>query len=249
MGETLEALCRLQAVELQLAEFRHAREAKTRRIEYHKRQIAKTEEKLQKSRASFRERQSRLDAIQLDITAREESVDKHRQALNKAKTNKEYAAILTAMNTEKADNSKLETQLLQLMDVCQGLKDETALADAEKASLLEDLARAQEVLNTYDAESQQQRDSLQAERDACAEKVPPTALANFDRVAEHHDGEAMVPVVKLHPKRDEYVCSGCNMKLTLEVTNSLQSRDEIQICKVCGRILYLETPATQRSGA
>jgi predicted nucleic acid-binding Zn-ribbon protein len=218
-------------------------------VDHHKRQIAKTDEKLNEDRISLRERQARLDALQLDIAAREESIDKHRQALNKAKTNKEYASILAAMNTEKADNAKLETQLLQLMDACQSLKDEAARIDEGRALLLKDLNRAEEALQSYDAESQERRDGLQAERDACADRVPPSALATFNRVAEHHDGEAVVPVIRLHPKRDEYACSGCNMKLTLEVVNSLQSRDEIQVCKVCGRILHIETPATQRSGA
>ena len=55
----------------------------------------------------------------------------------------------------------------------------------------------------------------------------------------------MVPVHKLHPKREEYMCGGCNLKVTLEIVNSLQTRDEIQVCKVCGRILFIETPQTQ----
>ena len=35
------------------------------------------------------------------------------------------------------------------------------------------------------------------------------------------------------------------MTLTLEVVNLLKTSDEIQICKVCGRILYLENAARQ----
>jgi predicted nucleic acid-binding Zn-ribbon protein len=53
----------------------------------------------------------------------------------------------------------------------------------------------------------------------------------------------------MHPKRDEYLCSGCNMKVTLEVINALQTRDELQTCKVCGRILYWEAPEKQRARA
>ncbi len=35
-------------------------------------------------------------------------------------------------------------------------------------------------------------------------------------------------------------CGGCNMKVALEIINALQSRDEIQTCSACGRLLYLE---------
>lgn len=247
MGETLEALHRLQAVERRLATLRREKEARARRVEYHKRRATTAEERLKENHNTIRERQVKLDAIQLDVTAREESVNKHRQALNMAKTNKEYAAILTALNTEKADNAKLETEILQLMDEVQGLQDETAAVEEEKAGLLEEVAHAEEALRTYETESRQQYSELNSARDEHAENVPPTALATFSRVAEHHDGEAMVPVSKLHPKRDEFGCSGCNIKVTLEVVNALQTSDEIQVCKVCGRILFLEKPAAQRT--
>jgi predicted nucleic acid-binding Zn-ribbon protein len=248
MGETLEALHRLQAVERQLAEIRRDREAKVRRVEYHRRQIRKAHEKLEATQASIRERQTRADALQLEMTSFEESIDKHRQALNTAKTNKEYAAILTAMNTEKADSAKLETQILQELDAAQALKNEAAKIEATIVKLTEDATRADTSLQEHDKKWKNQRDGLQADRDVCAEKVPPAALAVFNRVAEHHDGEALVPVSRLHPKREEYICSGCNMKVTLEVINALHTRDDIQECAVCGRILHLDsTPSAQRS--
>ena len=249
MGETLEALHRLQTIELQLAEIRRTREAKARRVEHHQRQAGKVDQQLQGNQLETRELQVRLDALQLDATAREDSISKHRQALNKAKTNREYAAILTALNTEKADNAKLETKILQLMEEVQTHKDEAASKELEKNELLGDIAHAEEALRAYDRESKERREDLQAKRDECAATIAPSALAAFNRVAEYHEGEAMVPISKFHPKRDEYVCSGCNMQVALEVINSLQMRDEIQVCMVCGRILYLETPQKQRTRA
>lgn len=249
MGEALEALHRLQTVELQLAEIRRTREAKARRVEYHQRQAGKADQQLQGNQLEARELQIRLDALQLDATAREDSISSHRQALNKAKTNREYAAILTALNTEKADNAKLETKILQLMEEVQTHKNEAGTTELEKNSLLDDVARAEETLRAYDGESKERRDDLQAKRDECAATVAPSALAAFNRVAEYHEGEAMVPISKLHPKRDDYVCSGCNMQVALEVINSLQMRDEIQVCLVCGRLLYLEAPQKQRTRA
>ena len=121
MGETLlDALHRLQEIELKLAEIRGKREAKTRVIESRKRKERQAEAKLLASERSLRERQMRLDALSLDVAAREQSIQKHREALNKAKTNKEYAGILAAMNTEKADAAKIETSILEFMEEIQG---------------------------------------------------------------------------------------------------------------------------------
>lgn len=247
MGQVMEALHRLQAIERQLAEIRRNRDAKVRRHDHHKRLARNAEEKLRETQLTYRTRQVRLDAAQLDVNAREESVDKHRQGLNKAKTNKEYAAILAAMNTEKADNAKIETEILQLMEETQALQDQATKIKEGRTKVLHDVARAEETLSAFDAESKSEYESLQAERDKFADGIPPTTLVTFTRVAEHHDGEALAPATRIHPKRDDYICTGCNITLTLEDVNLLRTRDEIHICRVCGRILFFEEAPAQRA--
>ena len=240
MGETLEALHRLQAVETQLAAMRRERDGKTRRLEAQKRRAKDAEERLQGQHQAVRERQAKLDALTLDVASREDGVAKQREALNKARTNKEYAAILTAINTAKADNSKLESSILHLMEQIQALNNEGAVIESERVKLRAGVETAEEGLHVFEEQSRERFERLEATRDECAQKIAPTALALFTRVAERHGGEALVPVMKLHPKRDDYVCTGCNMKITLEVVNSLQTRDDLQLCNVCGRVLYLE---------
>jgi predicted nucleic acid-binding Zn-ribbon protein len=65
----------------------------------------------------------------------------------------------------------------------------------------------------------------------------------FERACERHDGEALALIQKAHPKRAEYTCTGCHMSVTLETINALQTKDEVQLCQHCQRILYLEAPA------
>jgi len=247
MGVILEELRRLQAVEMQLAAIQRNRASKEDQVEVRRRQVRRMDEKLQENHRKARECQMRLDALSLDVTMREEAVGKHRQALNKAKTNKEYAAILSAMNTEKADNTKLESGVLQLMEELQKLKTEGAAIETEKAKLLEQAEAAEEALKAFDAQSKRERDELQTGREASAGKLTAAAMDMFDRVAQRHEGEAMAAVTKLRPKRDEWACGGCNMKVTLDIINALQTRDDIMLCNVCGRILYLEAPAAPKS--
>ena len=249
MGQTLEALHRLQAVELQLAEIRQGRESKVRRVDHHQRLVQKSESQLKEHRAAAIQRQIKQDALQLDVAAREQTIDRHRQALNKAKTNKEYSAVLEAMNTEKADNAKLEGEVLQMMEDAQALQEKIEAMAREQAEASERAAQAQAVLDDFDKRTRKQRKELEVERGVCAADLDPVILSSFTRVAERHDGEAMVSVFKLHPKRDDFACSGCNMKLTLDLINTLKTRDEVQICTSCARILYLEESLKQRSRA
>lgn len=249
MGKVLDALHRLQLVELRLAEIRATRGAKRRRVETQRRQVKRAEDNLEESKLNVRRCQVRLDAVQLEVDTREETTNKHRQALNAAKTNKEYAAILTAMNTEKADTAKFETEILQLMEEIGGLKDGAVQIEEEREKAEADLARAETALAKVDADSKSELSSLEAKRDECAEGLDPTILQSFNRVAERHDGEAMVALNRLHPKREDYVCGGCNMTITLEVVNLLRCQDRIQTCKTCGRVLFIEAQEGKRAGA
>jgi len=240
MGSKLTELRCLQEIELQLAAIRRNREGKARRVETQRNRIKQIEARRNENHATAKARQMKIDELSLDVASREDSVDKHRQALNNAKTNKEYAAILTALNTEKADSTKLETTILQLMDELGKMKAMGAEIETEQQKVLADVAAAEEVLRAYDAESRAELERLTSERDAVARKIEPTVMAVFDRAALRHDGEAMATVAKLRPKGDEWACAGCNMKVTLEIINSLFSRDEVKLCGVCGRIMYLD---------
>jgi len=247
MGELIEALHRLQDVELQLAQIRGVEEAKTRRISTHQRQLKKAEDKHHEVREDILERQKRIDLVSLDATAREETINNHREALSRAKTNKEYAAILLALNTEKADNAKVESEVIELLDRNQERQREQDGIEEQQAQMLERIASAEQDLQDYLTQTKEERRSLQTQREDCAENIPASALSTFARVAGRHDGEALASVSKIHPKREEYACSGCHMAVTLEVISTLRSRDEVQFCKVCGRILYVEEAKAKSS--
>lgn len=246
MGETLQSLHRLQTVERQLATIRRNRETKSKRVDTLQRQLRQIDERVRQFQLHMREQQMKIDALTLEVASREESVAKHREGLNKAKTNKEYGAILTAMNTEKADNSKIETTIVQHADELARIQTDAAKVDEERAKLLAGLAVAQKALEDFDQSVKAESDRLLAARGELAKAVNPATLQSFLRVAEYHDGEAMAPIAKIHPKREEYMCGGCNIGVTLDMVNSVRTRDEILLCRSCGRILYAETTPAAR---
>ena len=249
MGELLGELRRLQAVELELAGIRRNRGFKENRATRQRRQNKGIEDKLEANAASSRALQVRLDALALEVASREESTNKHRQALNRAKTNKEYAGILEAMNTEKADTGKIEATMLELMKEMETFKAGEDELVAERDKLTDQIAKSDAAIVAFDEQYRAERERLEVERGAFADSLPPAAMAAFTRASLRHDGEAMGTVVKPRPREDEYCCTGCNMKVTLEIVNSLHTRDEVQMCGSCGRILCLEDGIPSRSRA
>lgn len=247
MGKTLDALRRLQDIERRLADIRRNIETKARRVDIQKRNVQKADERLLDSQRAALELQAKIDAMTLEIAVREETIAKHREALHRAKTNKDYSAILAAMNTEKADTSKEEDELLRQMEQLQAIRDGQAAISEEKAKHLERLAVAESALTAYEGECAADRDRFQSSRDACAEGITAGVLSVFTRIADRHDGEALAAVVQPHPKRTDYACSGCNLNLTLPIVDALLTRDEIQICQACGRILYVDRSSTEKT--
>lgn len=244
MGATLDALHQLQNIETRLRSLREQIESKRRAVEARKRRLATLERETADTHEQIRKAQAEADRLELQRKTHEGHIAKLREALNQAKTNKEYAALLTQLNTDKANATKVEDQVLAALtrvdELKKGEQENRAKLQVERERLSEMEKQAADL----EASLADQLRSLQAQREAATDGVPPQILQLFERACEKHDGEAMAVIERTHPKRGEYTCSGCNMSLTLETINALQSNgDEVRICQTCSRILYLDAPA------
>lgn len=247
MGATLDALQKLQQIDQQLRSTREQIEVKQRSTRSAKRRVATLERQIEDSELQIRKTQAEVDRFDLERQSHEERISKLREALNRAKTNKEYAAILAELNTDKADASKLEDTALAAMaradekrKTQQEMQESLKAAQSRVQGLEQAAVELEERLGGRIAELEQQRDSA-------AEEIPPAVMGVFNRAADQNDGDAMAAIRQTHPKRAEYICSGCNMGVTLETINALQSNDRIQQCQTCMRILYLDVPAGART--
>ena len=101
------------------------------------------------------------------------------------------------------------------------ITEQVAGCAEEKSKFDARLAKAKQAVQDYLDETQQEREELLGRRREGSEGLPPTALATFTRVAEKHDGEGLAEVIRLHPKREEYACGGCNMTVPLDHVNAL----------------------------
>src|SRR5947207_14542407 len=89
------------------------------------------------------------------------------------------------------------------------------------------------------AQLQGEIDALLPEREAAAKEVPHKAREVFEKMAERLDGEALSAIAKPDRRREEYVCTACNMDLVTDVYNKLHARDDLVFCPSCRRILYI----------
>jgi predicted nucleic acid-binding Zn-ribbon protein len=239
MGPVLNALIKLQSVENQL------RAAKTKLARYRRNviiaenQVRRLQSALEAKKEEIQLTKVQSDRLELELRTRDEEIAKLRAHLNVSKTNKEYAAVLTQLNTTKADNSKIETQILELLkDIeadeaeCKNLQNQI---DEQKQKLEQTRKEAELMTTKYEAEIEE----IQAEWDRKAQSIPAEPLRVFNRVAETYDGEALAVVEKQESKTETYSCGGCFMGITTESVNLLLGKDDIIRCPSCTRILVL----------
>jgi len=247
MGRLLTALLHLQSIERQLAQIRGRLGSRKNAVSAYERRIGQLRTDHEALRARSMQRRADADRLDLDLKQKEEQVNKFRLALNNAKTNREYASILTQINTTKADNARTEEEALKVMQEADSIADEARKLEKE-------IAEEQELLEEVNRTSAEEIDRLEVTMAQLSEKraqaagdVKPESLSVFERLAESYDGEAMA-AIEIHGKRapHDYVCGGCYMSLSAEHANALQTRDELRTCPNCGRILYLE-PQTEGS--
>lgn len=246
MGATLDALHRLQQLEAELLSLRNKIKAKHRAARGAASRLKQLDAEIAAKREQLKHEQANADRVELDRKAKEQEIARLREALNRAKTNKEYQAILTQFNTDKLDNTKLEEKVLAMyagVDQIKTALKELEAAHAEESRRLRDLEQA---ALAFEESLRDQIASLESQREAIATDLPPTAVQLFDRVCERHEGEALAAVLQVNPRREEFICGGCNMSVPLERVNSLRSRDDIQTCPNCGRLLYVEPTAPAR---
>ncbi len=240
MSATLDALQTLQQVTLKLTALRSKIERKKRSVHSHDRRQAAYDVEAAAKHETILLRQAAVDQLELEVKTHEAQTTHLREALNKSKTNKEYAAILTQINTGKADNSKLEDRILEGLNELETLRSEEEVIRSKIEDEKQALANAHTAAEAFEQGSQAELEALARERTEAASAVPSSTLSIFDRVAERHDGEALARVIQPHPKRQEFMCDGCNMSVTLEQFVTLRAGTDIQVCNSCGRVLFLD---------
>ena len=249
MGPILSSLITLQGVEGELRKTQKKLKFIRQGVLKQQHLITQLQNALNAKREEIKLTRMQHDKLELELRVREDGITKSRVALNQARTNKDYSAILTRINTQKADKSKLEDQILNLMGQID--TDQAALREIE--SNIETNQQKLDELEQQGQEKQQVEqkvlDDLLKQRQEASESVPGEQRDLFDRLAERYDGEVLAKIEPSEKRRSEQTCGGCFMSIPLEIVNALMSRDDVQTCANCGRILVLDPNPKQQPTA
>lgn len=239
MGPSNVALLKLYRADQALREAGAKLNAVTRDVRAQEARNTQLKTRLDAAQQRHKELQARNANNELELKARSEHIDKLRERQSSAVNNKEYQALLVEINTAKVDRAKLEEAAIKVMEQLETASNEVKTLSASHQTEDAKLAEMRAKVGDKAAEAQAEVDRLKPDREAAAKEIKPDVLANFDKLAERFEGEALAAIERPNPREEEYLCTGCNMSLVADVYNKLKTRDEPLACPTCRRYLYI----------
>ncbi len=177
------------------------------------------------------EYQKTYRSLESDANANLPKVTKSKEKLASVKTNKEYQALLKEIEDIKTANSRIEDQMLEILEVLDNAevqltekKHEFETAKARVAGEKADIIETAEEDRTLLA-------GLQADFQAVLDTVNPDMLKAFRSVRSRIGSPTIARV-------EDAVCSGCHMNIPPQMYNELQRFESLMYCPQCQRIIY-----------
>lgn len=170
---------------------------------------------------------------ELELKTKEGEIVKANTQLSDIKTNKEYTAKISEIESKKADKSIIEEKILISYDESEAIIKEI---DQEKAVLALEEKKYLDKKAEVDSRVVEIKDRLkvlESQRERIAPNVEKAQLQRYERILSHKEGKAIVPVLGS-------TCGGCFMNVPNQTINAIKMKEGLIFCEMCARILYLE---------
>ena len=233
MKTQLELLVRLQSCDSAIL--------KAQKIqENHPREIKRLEEALERERQAVHDQENRFEEVkkkriakEKDLALEEEKVNKAKQRLTTVKTNKEYQAALKEIEATERQNSKIEEEILTIMEEADTLtikheKTEEHFKLTEKEAEEEKRKLEKQIIEYTQTIEEQQKMA-----EEFIAQIKPEVLDRYQRIKQKRSELTVVAV-------ENSCCLGCNMNIPPQLFNEVKTCQKIIVCPHCSRILYWE---------
>ena len=191
------------------------------------------------ARKAVDDARARLDTTRKETRAKEKDLEvtqakrlKSEGRLYEVKTNVEYSAVLTEIETIKQEKAAVEDEILTLMERQERLAGEIKEAEGRLKASLARCDTEEAELRARLAEVEGQLAHMRSDRSGVSRDVSPAVLGDYEKILRARGGLAIAPVMKPD------LCSGCRMLVRPQRLQELKAQNSLIACESCGRYLY-----------
>jgi len=233
LKEQLDLLWELQRIDLELRSIKDSQEGYPKEIKRldEKQKIEKEKIQKDKEKIELLEKERRRKEGQLSIE--QEKIKKTEGRMFEVKTNKEYQALLTEIETLKGANSREEEEILQLLDEMDELKKSLSKREKEIGATLAKIEGEKKILQEKMGRDQEILKRQMERRESVTKQLESTLYKLYNTLKEKRKGVGVVSV-------KQETCQGCFVNVPPQMFIEVQKNNTLIRCPNCNRILYWE---------
>ncbi len=233
MHPDLELLLKLQHVDYDIGELERSKEYMPDMMGSLQNEIDVSSKAIENSQTELEDLTVKQKTSELEVASLQEDLKRYQSQMLSIKTNKEYDALVTEIDTIKTRVTEYENDILSAEERIEELKNsEEALASNAKTIAENNgkqLKKLQERIDSVgDKISKQQH-----ERQRLASKVGKPALSIYERVRR---GKGAGVVVTLKKR----ACGGCFKSVPPQRYYEIRKGEKVVCCDNCGRLLVFD---------
>lgn len=233
--EKLEALERLQQVEIQIENLSKEADAIPARLSELESLVARARVAADLERGKVADAERARRQVENQLGDDKEKIKKWEQRLPQLKHPREFQALQREVDNLRRATTDAETQIGALKTSEESTKAALRTKESDVNAKEAGLAAEASSLRGKESELRAQVANLQGNRAELRAKVDPALLAQFDGVRKRRPGKALVPVAN-------GTCTACNRRVAPQLLNKLHG-GEVGPCGACQRLIYIPASA------
>ncbi len=233
MREQIEILVKLQTIDSHI----HQVNQRLGQVDDQKKQLDVDLHAVKFSKESLQaeidERNKTYRSLENDTSLNVSKVAASKAKLSAVKTNKEYQSLLKEIEDIQSLNSKLEDQMLEILDQIDQLEIQLAEKNRQYASTEKQVVTEKAEIEKAAAADREKLAGLQKDFQALMDTVAPEPLKIFQSVRNRVGNLTIAKV-------ENAVCAGCHMNIPPQLYNELQRFEALRYCPHCQRLIYAD---------
>ncbi len=231
MNNQLQKLIELQAIDREILEFDLILASVPGQIKSGQADMDAIAKELAEAKEVIADMNKSTKQLEADVQSENDHMAKIKTKLTAVKTNKEYTAILTEVESVKEKVSVFEDKELEIME---SLEEKSGELPAIESRFKEEESNFKEYKAKKEVEFERvkgEREVVKGKRQGILNTIEPKRLELYNQVLKRNDGVAVVAV------RDS-MCQGCFHRLRPQMVIDIKTGEDIVECAHCYRFLY-----------
>ncbi|MCP5105559.1 MAG: hypothetical protein GY950_19390 [bacterium] len=173
------------------------------------------------------------EKLEKEILLIKEKINKYKEQMSKATTNKEYQGFMAEIKYEENNITGVEEKIIEHMLESDEIMAEIRESEAEYNKIAAEYnEKITELNSNLDYNKIKLSDRIK-ERKELRTKIPKNLLRVYDNLMKNRNGKAVSYV-------ETEFCGVCNVMIRPQRLNELISTDRMFVCESCGRLLFKE---------